>query len=160
MSPNADRCAGDEIGANGDCFELKRRETMAAEKEMKTTNKQSDKGSWAIGGMTLVGKRMPITHNLMLVYVASLVITLIMAGVSVIGLLYQRVIYPTKAAWLAFVPSDGFMLVVQSQTATAPLDWIGVAVIPGMAVLCLALFGFFVRGAVLGRSADASRLER
>jgi hypothetical protein len=56
--------------------------------------------------------RLPITRNLTLAYVASLLIAFIMAVASIAGLLYQTVIYPTSELLLSFTPSDAFNLVV------------------------------------------------
>lgn len=55
---------------------------------------------------------LPITRDLTPAYALSLIIALIMTLASVIGLLYQTVIYPTDELLLSFVPSDGFNLVV------------------------------------------------
>ena len=56
--------------------------------------------------------RLPVTRDLTLTYVLSLVVALIMIVASVVGLLYQTVIYPTDELLLSFVPSDAFNLVV------------------------------------------------
>jgi hypothetical protein len=56
--------------------------------------------------------RLPITRDLMLAYALSLVVALVMTVVSVVGLLYQTVIYPTDELLLSFAPSDAFSLVV------------------------------------------------
>ena len=56
--------------------------------------------------------RLPITRDLMLAYALSLVVALVMTVVSVVGLLYQTVIYPTDELLLSFAPSDAFNLVV------------------------------------------------
>ena len=56
--------------------------------------------------------RLPATRDLTLAYVLSLIVALIMTVASVVGLLYQTVIYPTDELLLSFVPSDAFNLVV------------------------------------------------
>lgn len=55
---------------------------------------------------------LPITRDLTPAYALSLIVALIMTFASVIGLLYQTVIYPTDELLLSFVPNDGFNLVV------------------------------------------------
>jgi hypothetical protein len=55
---------------------------------------------------------LPVTRHLTLAYVVSFVIAIIMAVVSVAGLLYQTVIYPTRELLLSFAPSDWFNLLV------------------------------------------------
>ncbi len=67
---------------------------------MKTSNMRSS------------SKRLPVTRDLTLAYVLSLIVALIMTVASVVGLLYQTVIYPTDELLLSFVPSDAFNLVV------------------------------------------------
>lgn len=57
-------------------------------------------------------KRLPVTRDLTLAYALSLIVALIMTVASVVGLLYQTVIYPTDELLLSFVPSDAFNLVV------------------------------------------------
>ena len=56
--------------------------------------------------------RLPVTRDLTLAYVLSLIVALIMTVASVVGLLYQTAIYPTDELLLSFVPSDAFNLVV------------------------------------------------
>jgi len=55
---------------------------------------------------------LPITRNLTLAFALSLIVALIMTVASVIGLLYQTVIYPTDELLLSFAPSDVFNLAV------------------------------------------------
>jgi hypothetical protein len=55
---------------------------------------------------------LPITRDLTLAYVASLVIALLMTVASVAGLLYRTVIYPTDELLLSFLPNDALNLVV------------------------------------------------
>ncbi|HUW12114.1 MAG TPA: hypothetical protein VM537_20470, partial [Anaerolineae bacterium] len=55
---------------------------------------------------------LPITRDLTLAYVVSLVIALIMTVAAVIGLLFRTDIYPTDELILSFVPVDLFHLVV------------------------------------------------
>ena len=55
---------------------------------------------------------LPITRDLTLAYALTLAIALIMTVASVVGPLYQRVIYPTDELLLSFAPSDAFNLVV------------------------------------------------
>ena len=56
--------------------------------------------------------RLPITRDLTLAYALSLVVALVMTVASVVGLLYQTVIYPTDELLLSFAPSDALNLVV------------------------------------------------
>jgi hypothetical protein len=56
--------------------------------------------------------RLPIMRDLTLAYVLSLTVALIMTVASIVGLLYQTVIYPTGELLLSFAPSDAFNLVV------------------------------------------------
>jgi hypothetical protein len=56
--------------------------------------------------------RLPITRDLTLAYVLSLVVALVMTVASVVGLLYQTVIYPTDDLVLSFAPTDALNLVV------------------------------------------------
>lgn len=62
--------------------------------------------------MVTSSKRRPAAAPLAPAALASLVIALLIAGASSIGLLFPHAIYPRAAAQLAFVPSDWFMLVV------------------------------------------------
>ena len=55
---------------------------------------------------------LPITRDLMFAYAISFVIALVITVASVVGLLYQTVIYPTGELLLSFAPSDVFNLVV------------------------------------------------
>jgi hypothetical protein len=55
---------------------------------------------------------LPITRDLTLACVLSLVAALLMTAASVVGLLYQNVIYPTDDLLLAFVPNDIINLAV------------------------------------------------
>jgi hypothetical protein len=56
--------------------------------------------------------RLPVTRDLTLAYALSLIVALIMTVASVVGLLYQTVIYPVGELLLSFAPSDAFNLVV------------------------------------------------
>jgi hypothetical protein len=56
--------------------------------------------------------RLPITRDLTLAYVFSLVIALLMAAACVISLLYQNDIYSTDAVLQSSVPTEVFNLVV------------------------------------------------
>ncbi len=56
--------------------------------------------------------RLPITRSLTFAYALSIIVALIMTAVSVVGLLFQTVIYPTGELLLSFTPSDWFNLVV------------------------------------------------
>lgn len=51
-------------------------------------------------------KRLPLTQDLRLAYVGSLIVAILMAIVSAAGLLYQAEIYPQEELVLAFVPND------------------------------------------------------
>jgi hypothetical protein len=55
---------------------------------------------------------LPVMRHLTLAYVVSFLIAFIMAVASVVGLLYQAVIYPTRELLLSFAPSDAFNLLV------------------------------------------------
>lgn len=56
--------------------------------------------------------RLPVTRDLTLAYMLSLVVALIMAVASVVGLLYRTIIYPADELLLAFAPNDVLNLVV------------------------------------------------
>jgi len=56
--------------------------------------------------------RLPITRDLTLAYMLSLIIALVMTVASVVGLLYQTLIYPTDELLLSKIPLDVFNLVV------------------------------------------------
>ena len=56
--------------------------------------------------------RLPVKGSLTLAYAGGLAMGLLMTFTSVIGLAYQRVMYPSNALRTAFVASDGFSLVV------------------------------------------------
>lgn len=62
--------------------------------------------------MNSAAKSLPVTHNLTLAYISSLAIALIIAVVSVAGLVYQPVIYPADELLQTFVPNDVVNLVV------------------------------------------------
>ncbi|MEN8172718.1 MAG: hypothetical protein ABFS03_07530 [Chloroflexota bacterium] len=51
-------------------------------------------------------RSLPVKHNLTLIYASSLIIALLMAGVSVYSLLYQDQIYPTEQLLRTFMPND------------------------------------------------------
>lgn len=51
-------------------------------------------------------ERLPITHNLRLAYVLSLVVALLVSVASIIGLLYPATIYPTEELRHSFVAND------------------------------------------------------
>jgi hypothetical protein len=55
---------------------------------------------------------LPITQDLTLAYLVSLVIALLMTVASVAGLLYRAAIYPTDELLLSFLPNDALNLVV------------------------------------------------
>lgn len=107
--------------------------------------------------------RLPITRDLTLVYLLSLIVALIIAVSSVVGLLFRAVIYPTSELLLSFVSSDGFNLVVglpillvvlQAHYAASPIDLIGIVAVLVMAALCFVPFAYFVRGAASDRSSS------
>ena len=56
--------------------------------------------------------RLPVKGSLTLAYAGGLAVGLLMIFTSVIGLAYQRVVYPSNALRTAFVASDGYSLVV------------------------------------------------
>ena len=49
---------------------------------------------------------LPIRRDLALIYALSFIIAILMAAASVVGLLYQTVIYPTDELLQSFVPND------------------------------------------------------
>jgi len=49
---------------------------------------------------------LPIRHNLTLVYIFSLIIAILMAAASIVGLLYPTVIYPTDDLLKSSMPND------------------------------------------------------
>ncbi|NIM93903.1 MAG: hypothetical protein GTO18_09365 [Anaerolineales bacterium] len=55
---------------------------------------------------------LPVRCKLTLVYVISLVIAVLMAGVSLAGLLFQTSIYPTEELVQGFVPNDVVNLII------------------------------------------------
>ena len=55
---------------------------------------------------------LPITSQLTLVYAISLVIAVLMAIASIVGLLYQTIIYPTEELLQSFVTNDVVNLVI------------------------------------------------
>jgi hypothetical protein len=55
---------------------------------------------------------LPITHALTLPYALTLIIALLVAIAAIAGLLFRDTIYPTGELVLAFLPVDGFHLVV------------------------------------------------
>lgn len=56
--------------------------------------------------------RLPITRDLTLAYVFSLVVALIMTTASTIGIIYRSVIYPTEEMSMVFVSNDMLNLVL------------------------------------------------
>jgi hypothetical protein len=58
------------------------------------------------------GSQLPITRNLNSVYALSLAITLLMAGLSLGGLLYQSSLYPTGELRQSFVANDVVNLLI------------------------------------------------
>jgi hypothetical protein len=65
-----------------------------------------------MSNMGLPSDRLPITRALPIAHVLTLMVALIMAVASVVGLLYQDVIYPTDELLLSFAPSDAVNLIV------------------------------------------------
>ena len=55
---------------------------------------------------------LPVTGNLTLAYVLSLVVAVVMALASVVGLLYPTVVYPADELVQAFVPNDVVNLLI------------------------------------------------
>jgi hypothetical protein len=55
---------------------------------------------------------LPVTRDLTLAYALSLAVAITLTVASVVGLLYQTVIYPGDELLLSFVPSDAFNLTV------------------------------------------------
>jgi hypothetical protein len=58
------------------------------------------------------GYQLPITRNLTSAYTLSIVIGLLMAGVSLAGLLFQGIIYPTGELRSSFVANDVVNLII------------------------------------------------
>jgi hypothetical protein len=56
--------------------------------------------------------RLPSNRDLALEYAFSLVVAVIMAVASVVGLLYSTTLYPTEVLVLSYLPSDAFNLVI------------------------------------------------
>ena len=54
----------------------------------------------------IVSDILPVKYNIRILYILSLIIALIVAIVSVIGVLYQKSIYPTENLLHTFVPND------------------------------------------------------
>ncbi len=54
----------------------------------------------------IVSDILPVKYNIRILYILSLIIALIVAIVSVIGVLYQKSIYPTESLLHTFVPND------------------------------------------------------
>lgn len=100
-------------------------------------------------------RRLPTTASLAPAALASLVITLLIAGTSSVGLLFPSTIYPSAAARLAFVPSDGFMLVVGLPLllGAVALAWrgslAGLLAWPGLLFMVLYLYLPYVTAAPL-----------
>jgi hypothetical protein len=63
-------------------------------------------------GSATPSERLPVRGSLTLAYAGGLAITLLIIFASAIGLAYQRVIYPSNVLRTAFVPSDGFSLII------------------------------------------------
>ena len=63
-------------------------------------------------GTILKSARRPPAHSPIIVYVASLIVAIITAAASIIGLLYQTTIYPTEELRQAFVANDLVNLVI------------------------------------------------
>ena len=87
--------------------------------------------------MNSPARLLPVTHSLTLVTISSLAIALIIAVVSVAGLLFQPVIYPAGELLQTFVPNDVINLVV------------GLPILLGsMGLVSFIPFALFVRGVV------------
>ena len=55
---------------------------------------------------------LPIRRNLTPIYVLSIIIAILMTGVSVAGLLYRNVLYPTDDLLRSFLPNDAVNLII------------------------------------------------
>lgn len=75
----------------------------------RTTSVYSTKSTESAGSQPA---GLPITQDLSIAYLLSLIIALLMAFASLAGLLYQSVLYPSDELLLSFVPSDAFNLAV------------------------------------------------
>lgn len=62
--------------------------------------------------MNSPAKPLPVTHGLTFAYISSFAIALIIAIVSVVGLVYQPAIYPADELRQSFIPNDVVNLVV------------------------------------------------
>lgn len=96
---------------------------------------------------------LPITASLAPATLASLVIALLIAGVSSVGLLFPSAVYLSAAARLAFMPSDGFMLALGLPLllGAVALAWrgslVGLLAWPGVLFMVLYLYLPYVTGA-------------
>lgn len=91
---------------------------------------------------------MPIKHDLTLLYAISSLIVLLVATVSVAGLLYRSTIYPTEELLRAFVPNDmvnlliGLPILISSMWLSWHGKWLGLLCWPG--ALFFVLYNYII----------------
>ena len=92
-------------------------------------------------------EKLPVKYGLGILYALSLMITLLILIVSVIGILYQKTIYPTEDLLYSFLPNDvvnliiGLPLLLISMWLTKKGKLIGLLCWPG--ALFYMIFVFF-----------------
>jgi hypothetical protein len=80
---------------------------------------------------------LPITRDLSLTYAVSLVVALLVAVAAIAGLLFRTTLYPTDELILAYLPVDGFHLVVGLPILLGSMwlarrgKWVGLLCWPG-----------------------------
>jgi hypothetical protein len=110
-----------------------------------------------VGALRQIGIKMnvsqlPITRNLNLAYALSLAIILLMAGLSMGGLLYQSGLYPTSEMRQSFVANDvvnlfiGLPILVGSIWLTRRGDLVGLLFWPGALLYVLYNYIAYVFG--------------
>jgi len=88
----------------------------------------------------------------MLAYVLSFVVAFIMTGVSVVGLLYRALIYPSEELFLAFAPTDvvnlaaGLPILLGSMWLTRRGKLIGLLCWPGALIYVLYIYVAYIIG--------------
>lgn len=100
--------------------------------------------------------QLPITRNLNLTYALSLVITLLLAGLSLGGLLYQSRLYPTGEMRQSFVANDvvnlliGLPILLGSMWLTRRGQLVGLLLWPGALLYVLYNYIAYVFGIPFG----------
>jgi len=93
---------------------------------------------------------LPITHNLTLIYVLSIIITILMTAASVTGLLYRAVVYPTDDLLQSLLPSDvvnlfiGLPILLVSMWLTRRGKLIGLLFWPGALFFVLYSYAVYI----------------